>query len=990
VPKLIPAILFFLIPYGSFAQKFFYTQYRANDGLTAYQVRVVAQDTLGFLWVGTDAGLLRFNGKYFTDYRRNLDSEYIKDLLLTRNGSLLLANDTGVYTIDYQVDTANIEKLIPAGLQTTDTTLLYPNRLFEDSRGRLWVSQPNGTVAAWEAGVLKFYPFGKDHATGYSDSRFSFAEGPAGTLWVAAPTGQCYRFDEEGERFERIRIAGSWNRIHELKTTGDTLWIVGSGLGQARIAPSGKLTRLRYYHTGGRELTAINIDPQSGDLFLGTVASGVFRAEFPGWGIAIQELFGSNDPHRVESLPFQSINDLFRDSDGNLWLSSLQGLGLLQSRFFESVFGLANNNTFYIHPAGDNRILLSFGDVYEIQPEGGDYFGQLLAGLDESFIIAIAAAGAQTWLSTTDGILLRFDNRSMIRRTDLSERGSGIFFMQHDRRGNLWLCQAPDETPIVGVAKLDPAGKLKEYGREQGLDNRILVVRESERGRLYAAGIGPESYLYRYQPEADAFINLSLPLPFAYSQGFEVHDLAIDAQGIVWLGTTDGLLRYDLERIQRVDLGQLTNTEIRAVVALPDGSVWLSTDTEGLIHYRKGRFVCFDEHSGLPTKVMAYRCLARDEAGRLWVGTAEGVVHSFRPAPEPLPTPKPTLLYLEAGSRRLSRQGVAPASLPPNSSIQARFVTLSYPGRNIDYQHRLLGSPDTAWSPPHPANELSYASLSHGAYDLEIRSRQQGGYKWSSPLRIPFQVRKVWFKTWWATVLFVLTAVVLLYYLVYLNVGRLVRRVRRLERALADERRVLHQREAQVQAKEEALEEQEHNLAAKNAVISDQRDEITETASNLQLLHQLIRKLPRHVSWEQVIDAMAAMIGKTKGISAFEFGFYEEGKIHLRGYERRRQNFTYRHEEFSEKSSLAVWSLVHKEPVLINDFRTDQERYVEPSDDYRYSSAIYLPFELAGRQPLLLAVFSLYKNAFEEKDLHMLELLTDYLGMVIKEKMKMQ
>lgn len=987
MPKAVLIILCCLTPVWSFAQKFFYTQYRANDGLPADQVRAIEQDTLGFLWIGTDAGLVRFNGKQFTDYRRNLDSEYIKDLLLTRAGDLLLANDTGVYAIDYQVDTAVIERLIPGGVQVTDTSLLYPNRLFEDTRGRLWISQPNGTVAVWEAGALRFYPFGKDHATGYSDSRFSFAEGPGGALWMAAPTGQFYRFDEEGERFRRISLSGSWNRIRDLKAGGDTLWIAGSGLGQAQIDSAGKLLRFHYYDTGGRELTAINIHPVSGDLFLGTAAKGIFRAEFPGWGIAIQELFGSNDPHRVESLPFQNINELFRDGDGNLWAPSLQGLGLLQSRFFESVFGLANNNTFYVHPAGDNRILLSFGDVYEIRPEGGDFFGQLLPGPDESFITAIATDGGQTWVSTTDGALLRFNKGRNTRRIDLSSRGSGIFFMQFDRRGSLWFCQAPDETPIVGVAKLNPTGSLKEYGPAHGLENRILVVRESERGRLYAAGIGPETYLYRYQPEADAFINLSLPLPFAYSQGFEVHDLAIDAQGIVWLGTTDGLLRYDLERIQRVDLGELTSTEIRAVATMPDGSVWLSTDTQGLIHYRDGRYVRFDERSGLPTKVTAYRCMARDEAGRLWVGTAEGVVHSLQPAPKPISTPRPTLLELKAGGRRPSRRKEGLVALPPNTSIEAGFVTLSYPGGNIDYQYRLLGSPDTAWSLPAPVNELSYARLSHGTYRLEIRARQQGGYKWSPPLRISFQVRKVWYKTWWATVLFILAGGALLYYLVYLNVNRLVRRVRRMERALADERRILHEREARVQEKEEALEEQEQHLAEKNAVISDRQEEIDETVSNLQLLHQLIRKLPRNASWDQVIKATATMIEKTKDFSAFEFGFYEQDEIHFRGYERRSKIFHSRSEEFSEKSSLAVWSLVYKEAVLIKNFREEQERYVEPSDNYNYNSAIYLPFELAGRQPLVLIVYSLYRNAFEEKDLHTLELLADYLGMAIKDRL---
>lgn len=980
-----------MIPVSAGAQKFFYTQYLPNDGLPSDKIRMIVKDTLGFIWAATDAGLVRFNGKKFTDYRRALDSQYIKSLLLTRDGTLLLANDTGVFRVDYRADTAFVSQLIPGKITPSDTALLYPNGLFEDSRGRLWISQPNAHVVRWDKGTLTFFRFPEDHATGYSDSGFAFAEDAQGRVWVGATTGFCYYFEEEKGSFKKVPIPGSWSRISDIEAVGEELWIAGSALLRARAGQDGKLRGARYYPAYGHTITSMARQAHDGSLYLGTAARGLYRAEFNAGSMVLQNVFGSNDPHRIEDLPFKNIHHLFIDEEGSIWMSTRQGMGLLQSRFFESVFGLANNNTYFIHSAGGNRILLSFGDVNEIQPDNGDFFGEVLPRLEESFITGITTTNTgseeRLWLSTADGEVIEFGDKRRRRYFDLSDRGSGIFFLLGDRLGNVWLCQAPDDRPIVGVAKLTPSGELRSYGREEGLDNRILVVRESKRGRIYAAGIGPETYLYRYQPESDAFINLSLPLPFAYSQGFEVHDMDIDKRGIVWLGTTDGLLRYDLERVQRVDLGELTANEIRAVKAMADGSIWLSTDTH-VLHYQNGHFVLFDETSGLTTKVTTYRCLASDENGRLWVGTAEGTVYSRDTLPHPLITPQPVLLSLKAGDEKVDPDAQKTPALPSNSQLRARFVALTYPGKGIHYQHRLKGSADTSWSNPVPETSLRYGPLSHGHYQLEVRARQEGGYNWSLPLQVPFYVRQVWYKTWWATLLIILAGAVVLYYLVYLNVHRLVRRVRTLESALAKQREEIRRKDEELEEKNQTLHFQAQNLAEATAEISHQQEELDSTMSNLQMLHHIIRRIPRNAGWKNILEVIAGVISKTRGISAFEFGYYNKGKIYFEGYDRRNQSFTRRYKEFDEKSNLAVWALVHKESLLIGDYRKEQEAYVEPGDSYRFNSAIFLPFELAGRQQLILCVYSIYKNAFEEPDRMMLQLLTDHLGMVAADRLE--
>lgn len=976
-----------LVVLTAMGQKFFFTQYGTAEGLPTDRVRMVAQDRLGFIWIATDKGLLRFDGKHLVDYSRHLDGRYIKALSPARTGELLLVSDTGIYALECRVDTAFVRQVVEAAPNGGDSLLHYPNDVLEDGRGRLWISQPNATVACWEAGQLSFFSFDKDHATGYSDSGFAFAEDAQGAIWAAATTGQLYRYDEKARRFLRVGQRTPLRRVHALRFQGDTLWMAGSGLRRLLTGPAGLVRRLGDYPTPGRELSSLIIHPQDGALFVATKNDGLFRAGFPGGQLLLQRVFGSNDPHRIEQLPFARINHLFVDREGSIWMSTMEGVGLLQTRFFESVFGLANNNTYVIQPAADGGVLLSFGDVFAIHPERDDYFGELLPNLDEGFITGIAPTPAGNWFSTTDGKLLLYRRRRIQRILDLSERGSGIFFLHGDQAGNVWFCQAPDERPLTGVARLDPDGRIRYYTAEAGLNNRILVIKESERGRLYAAGIGAETYLYRYQPETDDFINLSLSLPFAYSQGFEVHDLTIDRRGIVWLATTDGLLRYDLERIQRVDLGPLTANEVRAVASMPDGSLWLSTDTEGLLHYSEQGIVSFDEASGLPTTVMAYRCLTLDRRGRLWVGTAEGTVHSRDAAPIPLPTPAPRLLGLSSEAQRLPLRSAGPRRLPNNAGLYGRFVTLAYPGSDIDYQHRLLGRADTSWSAPSTASHFRYDRLPYGDYRLQLRARQPGGRRWSAPLALSFSVRQVWYKTWWAVSLFVLLGALLLYYVVYLNVEQLVRRIRALEGDLAVQRAAMHQKEQELQEKTAALQAKEHNLEAATAELTNQQEEMESGVNHLGLLHQLLRRIPHNASWALVLEAVAEAIKQTRGISAFEFGFYCDDQIQYEGFDRRRNSFTRRRDPFDEKSVLAVWALVRKEPVLIGDYRRDQARYVEPTDQYRFNSAIFLPFELAGRQQLVLCVYSIFKRAFDEQEVMLLQLLTDYLAITVKRRL---
>ena len=974
---LLSILALLLLPAAGHAQTYFYTQYQTGQGVPHDNVRSVVRDRIGFLWIATDNGLARYDGRTFTPYQSVLESRYVKALVRAPGGNLLLANDAGVFAVTPETDTATVRRLVGAHPQPTDTTVVYPNGLHRDAHGALWISQPNGAVARWQDGQLRTYAFGDDHATGASRSDFSFAEDAHGHLWMAARTGPLYRYVREADRFARVDLARPLRRVHDLRARSDTLWVVGNRLVQARTTADGALERVRTFSTGGRTLTHMANGPEG--LLLGTRTHGLFRGTVGVSGLRLQQVFGSNDPHRIEELPFQTIHHVYVDHDGSIWLGSNQGLGLLQSRFFTGVAGMTQNNTLSVYPSKE-RVLLSFGDVYAVQPgTDGDIAVRRLSSSDESFITSIATTGDRLWMGTANGMLKAQVDGATVRQLDLTDRGGGIFYLLGDRRGALWLCQAPADTPLKGVTKIGPDGTMQFYDADDGVTNRILVLNEGPRGTLYAAGIGPDTYLFRYQPDRDRFINLSLPLPFSYSQNFEVHDLAVDARGIVWLATTDGLLRYDLERVHRVDLGDFTTTEIRSVTAMADSSIWMATDTHGLLHYRDGTAVPFAEDTGLPTKVTVYRTLRPDAQGRLWVGTAEGAVHSRDRRPAPDPTPTPLLLSATVNGREV--ESLDRFSVRTPDALALRYATLTFPGDALRYQYRLTDSPDSTWSDPRTDGRLRLQRLPLGRHTLAIRAREGDGHYWSDPLRVPVVVHPVWYRTWWAYGLFALGGLGLVAYAVRLRATQQRRRIHELEDALAD-------READIEAKERALEKRHEDLEEVEAALSSQQEEVETARTTLNVLHDLLQAIPRHASWTQVLHVLADTVEEIEGIDAFEFGYFDDGTICYEGYDPRRHTYTRRREDFDEKTVLPVWSLVNDTPVRIGDFRQEHTQYVRPNDDYRYQSMLCVPFHLPGRQHLVFVVYGVAKHTFDAQDRMMAQILVDFLSDSVKQPLE--
>jgi uncharacterized protein YigA (DUF484 family) len=246
---------------------------------------------------------------------------------------------------------------------------------------------------------------------------------------------------------------------------------------------------------------------------------------------------------------------------------------------------------------------------------------------------------------------------------------------------------------------------------------------------------------------------------------------------------------------------------------------------------------------------------------------------------------------------------------------------------------------------------------------------------------VPVVVHPVWYRTWWAYGLFALVGIGVVAYAVRVRATQQRERIHELEDALAD-------REAEIEAKERALERQHEDLEEVEAELSSQQEEVETARTTLNVLHDLIEQLPRHASWSQVLHALADTVEAVDGIDAFEFGYFNEDSICYEGYDPRRHTYTHRREDFDEKTVLPVWSLVNDEPVRIGDFRKEHTRYVHPNDDYRYQSMLCVPFHLPGRQHLVFVVYGVPKHTFDEQDRMMAQVLVDYLSVSVEQQLE--
>jgi len=840
----------------------------------------------------------------------------------------------------------------------------------------IWLSQSNHSIGKWTDGELKTYHFSNTNIA----QKLAIQEDSFGNIWVLSALDGLFRYNPNTDAFEKkIDIVnGNALLIHNNRL------VIGDKKIHVYELSENKVQFIKTINLENDLITTIHID-KNNHYFIGTAVGNLYKIKHI--NSPPLAVYGANEAHRVERLHFGQINQIYitTDSKSNkdqIWISSETGLWLLEQRFFKTVDNLPMNNPISISISDRGKAWVPINYLYEISPSKTGHEAKIVFKDIQANAVANDNKGT-LWVSTSTPKveLLKFVNNRIVKRYDFHNRGESIFYMYPDSKGNLWFNQAPIDKPIIGVAQINNNGVIKYYDETKGFSSRVLALKESSRGEIYAVGIGERSYLYRFNTEEDRFVNLSPQLPFTAMLNFEAHDLTIDDRGIVWLATTDGLLRYDGEKITLIENDILGQEEVRGVTHYSNDNIWVATATKGLVFHQQNTSTVLGELEGLPAVISAYRCITTDKEGHLWAGTAEGLVYS-RISASTLPfSHTPRIRNILINRKEFTKNLNEDVPVKKQQVLELQLTNLSFPAKDVHYQYRLLPKEEKdilieeqLWQPNGTKSILQLSNLELGKYSLEIRARQPGGYQWSEPLEVQLKVYTPWYANNW--LIYGSVALVLLFISYFFRVY-VRRRFKRLQKVL----KYSHEKLA---LKEDLLNQKIKELEEKG-------DQLVSATSNIQTLELFVKEIPKKASWNDIITAMGNAVTQTADINAFEIAFKEKNEIVHKGYsDQERSGYTYRAKPFNTKTSLTCWSMENNKEVLINDFIKEHTMYIEEKDAYRFSSLLFIPFSLENNQSVVLCAYSTKQNHFDHNDLIMFRLLSQFIYFSIHQEIKKQ
>ncbi|MFN8062615.1 MAG: two-component regulator propeller domain-containing protein [Vicinamibacterales bacterium] len=587
-----------------------------QDGLSQATVLAVHQDRRGFLWIGTEDGLNRFDGYRFRVYQHDEDDP------------TSLPGDV-VWSVA------------------------------EDAAGRLWVGTEGGGLGRWNHERDSFDRFrhkADDPDSLASDMVRALAVDDGGALWVGTRNAGVDRMDPVTGHVTHYRFdAGSPTSLDSDSVfvvqagRAGTVW-VGTDAGVNRIdTRTGAITR---YALGDDRVRAL-AETRDGLVWAGTMAGGLHRLD-PRSGATVRFRHDAGQP---ASLAHDQVRAIREDADGRLWVGTAAGLDLFDGR--TGTFGHYRHDAAAANSLSDDYVMClgeDRGGVLWVGTRSGGLnkwhpaawqFGHVSSGADglsSGNVTSFAETGTRDlWVGTFGGGLNRLDrhtgtvvtyrqNAQAPARPLADDR---VMALAADRRNRLWI-----GTYGGGLARLDLSSDLMTTFTHDAGDDRtlgadgVMSLLEDRRGRLWVGTFG--GGLNRFDEASGTFVRY--PTGEGGIASPRVTCLAEDPTGHLWVGTDGGgLHRLDPEtgrvtayRHDAGTPGSLPNDSVLSIHVDPTGDLWLGTRGSGLVHVEwpsgpegPPRLVRYGEKHGLRNDVV-YGVQA-DAQGFLWLSTNNGL-----------------------------------------------------------------------------------------------------------------------------------------------------------------------------------------------------------------------------------------------------------------------------------------------------------------------------------------------------------------------------
>ena len=698
-------------------------------GLPSHSLYAIHQSRDGYLWLGTSAGLVRFDGARFVlvgaPGTPGFGDGGVAALAEGPDGTLYFSNTSGgagryaggVFT-PLPFPPGGEPAPIPTLLMASDGTLWMPGRsrlIYRHARGethamRAILPDVRSAAALIEDGPVVWIGTADRGLIAYGNERVlerhpittepiqALARDAAGALWLGTPSG-LGRFESGRVRWYRQRDGLTHENISALRVDRDgSLWIGTAGGGLFRLRDD-RIARLRVRDGLSDEDIRAIAEDNEGNLWVGT-ARGLTRVSdgrFVTHRVGADGEAGDLDP---------SVSAVAAARGGGAW-AAMKAAGVARMNGAAESFPLReklSGSIVAMHETADGRLWVSDGPRLHVL-EKGKWRDQTPEGGNKNWKVSVIGEDSQGPLFFISDLgLARLEGRRAVAvEPDAAQVGYG-HVIHRDANATLWIAGS------AGLMRIDSKGR-----------------------RLFAAKDG---------------------LPAA-----RVRAIASDGRQGLWLATSGGLAHLEEDRVRTVSVQQgLPENYLLAVVDDGRGFLWVASrghlfrldknDVREVMADRRERVspVSFDASDGLVTTEvpLTNNAAFRASDGRIWFATAKGaaVVDPARVSTD-APAP-PVLIETLTVDGRSERQAAYP---PGRGDVAIDYAALAYGApHKIRFRYRLHGQ-DPHWIDAGTRRSAYYSNLAHGDYRFEVMASNRDGVWNATPTALAFTLKPPFYRT---------------------------------------------------------------------------------------------------------------------------------------------------------------------------------------------------------------------------------------------------
>lgn len=785
----------------SFAIQYKFKHFSISDGLPSNSIRCITQDHRGFIWIGTESGLCRFDGMNFKIFKNNptdstsIGSNYINSIFEDSRKNCWLGTDRGVYMYNPEWEVFSL--FTPCTEEEVQITSGITH-IQEDNQGYIWFSTEGQGVFCFDrkGNRLQQFKFSSTHSNDTANLNFVYSLfiDSRQNIWAStrASDSSLFLFDKESNTFRYYPIKskvksiiycinedaqgylwlGTWedglyrlnllsgeiktylspqkkegiSHIHSILPYQPDILLVGSDDGLLEFTISTEKYRLmtaselQVDGLSDKFIYPIYKDREGG-LWVGSYYKGVNYA-------APDRGYIENFTHSEykNSVCGNIISCFCEDSSGNMWIGSDDG-GL---SYFDT-----RKKTFKNYRPVAERNSLSYHNIHAL----------LIA--DGKLWIGTYAGGLNVMDLATERFKLYLPEEDNPRSID----GNSVYSIFKDNLGNVWIGS------MHGINRYNK--ETDDFTRIRSIGTTTLDITQDKDGTLWFATWG--GGLYRYAPQtqewkhytSDSSDNSALPHNTVYS-------LCMDSNDRLWLGTDNGLCYYDKEQA----------VFIREPLAIPNLSIvniishnsilWLST-SNGLVRFdpETKNTKVFTTNDGLQNNHCTIKGSRLSSDKKIYLGTTHGftiLCPQTLKSNTYIPPIVITNFQLFNKDMRVRVDKVLPKAIDfadeltlthKQNVFNIEYAALSYsaPSQN-EYKYILEGF-DKDWNYVKNQQKATYTNLPAGKYTFRVTGTNNDGVWNEAETNLVIRVLPPFWRSIWAYLVYAALIVGAIFYTIY-------------------------------------------------------------------------------------------------------------------------------------------------------------------------------------------------------------------------------